>query len=256
MDKTFLDNTILQRPDFMALPAHAKGLWLHLQALCSSQENGGCLAGAGKWSNGAWQAAMGNGGGKPAFKKLLDLGLVKQAGDDVIVSGYHLGSEAKYRAARQNGAKGGKASAAGRAGAALPRERESGEPECADSLDDPGGDAQAALKRRSSAQGEEGEGPARNAKGSGDVGSGDVGSGDVGSGDVPRGSAAAGEALRRQDPTPLRPTSGSPGRIDPPPERDGEAQRAESARDPAEPDPGMEWVGSDVYRRQVPRRHR
>jgi hypothetical protein len=251
MDKTFLDNTILQRPDFMALPAHAKGLWLHLQALCSSQENGGCLAGAGKWSNGAWQAAMGNGGGKPAFKKLLDLGLVKQAGDDVIVSGYHLGSEAKYRAARQNGAKGGKAAAAGRAGAALPRETDFPESEGADSPEDPESDAQATLKRRSSAQGEEGEGPDRNAKGSGDVGSGDVGSGDV-----PKGSAVAGEALLRQDPTPLRPTSGSPVRIDPPPERDGEAQRPESARDPAEPDPGMEWVGSDVYRRQVPRRRR
>jgi hypothetical protein len=110
---------------------------------------------------------MGSGGGKPAFKKLLDLGLVKQAGDDVIVSGYHLESQAKFQAARMNGAKGGQASAAQRAGATLPRDTDSPTSESADSLEDPDSDAQATPKRRSSAQGEEREGPDRTAKGGG-----------------------------------------------------------------------------------------
>jgi len=246
LDKTFLDNNLLRSPQFMALPPAAKGCWLQLQALCSSQENSGRLTGAGKWGNGEWQAAMGSGGSKLAFKKLLDLGLVKQVGDDVMVSGYHLESQAKFQAARLNGAKGGQASAASRAGATLPRETDSPESESADSLDNPASDAQATLKRCSSAQGEEGEGPDRNAKGSGDVGRGDVA----------EGSTAAGERLPTEDPTLRSPTPGRPTQIDPPPERDREAQRPERARDHAEPDPGMEWLGSAVYRRQVPRRRR
>jgi hypothetical protein len=167
LDKTFLDNNLLRSPEFMAHTPSVKGWWLQLQALCSSQENSGRLVGAAKWSNKAWQSAMGNGGSQAAFKKLLDLGLVKQAGDDVIVSGYHLESQAKFQAARLNGAKGGQASAASRAGATLPRETDSPESESTNSLDNPASDAQATLKRCSSAQGEEGDGPDRNAKGSG-----------------------------------------------------------------------------------------
>jgi hypothetical protein len=82
-------------------------------------------------------------------------------------------------------------------------------------------------------------------------GRGEEGRGNVAGGDVPEGSAATGGAFPPDHPTP-----GSPTQIDLPPERDGEAQRPERARDPAEPDPGTEWVGSGVYRRQVSRRSR
>ena len=157
LDKTFLENNRLRSPEFMALPASARGYWLQLQALCSSQENGGRLAGAGKWNNGAWQQAMGNGGGKAAFKTLAGLGLAREDGEDVIVEGYHLESEAKYQASRLNGGKGGQAAAANRAGAGLPKGANRSPSEGAESRDKASGDAQAVLKQRSSAQGEAGK---------------------------------------------------------------------------------------------------
>ena len=82
-------------------------------------------------------------------------------------------------------------------------------------------------------------------------GRGDVGRGNVGPGNVPEASAAAGGALPADHPTPRSPTQ-----IDPPPERDGEAQWPERARDPAAPDPGDGWVGTGVFRRQVARSSR
>jgi hypothetical protein len=84
-------------------------------------------------------------------------------------------------------------------------------------------------------------------------GRGGVGRGDVGPGNVPEASAAAGEALPTEDPALHSLTPGSPSQIDPPPERDREAQRPERARDPAEPDPGHEWVGTGVFRRPLTR---
>ena len=216
LDKTFLENNLLRSPQFMALPPATKGWWLQLQALCSSQENGGHLAGAGKWGNGVWQSAMGNGGGRAAFRKLLELRLVELAGDDVIVSGYHRESEARYQANRERAAKGGQASAAQKAGATLPRDAASPEPEGADSLEDPGSDAQATLKRRSSAQGEER---------------------DVGEGNVSEGSVEAGEALSSEDPTPGSPTLDDPIEIDPTGIETREAPRPESAPDPASESP-------------------
>jgi hypothetical protein len=87
-------------------------------------------------------------------------------------------------------------------------------------------------------------------------GRGEEGKGDVGRGNVPEASAAAGEALPSDDPTLRGPTPGSPTQIDPPPQTDREAQRPERAREPAEPDPGEEWMGTGVFRRQVQRRSR
>jgi hypothetical protein len=157
MAVTFLANTYLQSPEFMALQPSAKGWWLQLQALCSSQENDGRLAGAWKWSNGAWQQAMGNGGGKSALKTLVGLGLVDVDGDDVMVKGYHHESEARYQAARLNASKGGKATQARRANAASPNAAGSPRPENAESLDEASSVAQALLKRRSSDKGEAGK---------------------------------------------------------------------------------------------------
>jgi hypothetical protein len=110
------------------------------------------------------------------------------------------------------------------------------------SADDAAGDA------GENAGGASGERPAE--------GRGEEGKGDVGRGNVPEASAAAGEALPSDDPTLHSPTPGSPTQIDPPPQTDREAQRPERAREPAEPDPGEEWMGTGVFRRQVQRRSR
>jgi hypothetical protein len=157
MAVTFLANTYLQSPEFMALQPSAKGWWLQLQALCTSQENGGRLVGAGKWNNGAWRQAMGNGGGTAALKTLVSLGLVEVAGENVIVRGYHLESEARYQAARLNASKGGKVTQARRANAASPNAASSPRPESAESLDEASSVAQGSLKHRSSDKGEAGE---------------------------------------------------------------------------------------------------
>jgi hypothetical protein len=157
LGETFLANTYLRSPEFMALQPSARGWWLQLQALCSSQENGGRLGGAGKWNNGAWRQAMGNGGGKAALKTLVSLGLAELDGEDVIVKGYHLESEARYQAARLNGSKGGKATQARRADAASLNATGSPLPESANSLDEGSSGAQASLKHRSSDKGEAGE---------------------------------------------------------------------------------------------------
>ena len=136
MAAPFLANTYLLSPEFMALQPSAKGWWLQLQALCSSQENAGRLVGATKWSNGAWQQAMGNGGGKSALKTLVSHGLVEVDDEDVIVKGYHHESEARYQAARLNASKGGKVTQARRANAASPNAAGSSVPESAESLDE------------------------------------------------------------------------------------------------------------------------
>jgi hypothetical protein len=215
LDKTFLDNNLLRSPEFMALPASARGLWLQLQAVCSSQENGGRLSGAAKWGNGAWRQAMGNGGGLAAFRTLQGLGLARLDGEDVWVEGYHLESEVVYQAKRVIGAKGGRASAAQRAGARSLRETESPQPEGEDSSGDPGSDAQAMLNRRSSTQGGEGKAKKGNAE------EGDVGEGDVPEGDVPEGRAAGGGVLSSEVPT-----RADPGQTD------STASREKAARSP------------------------
>lgn len=177
LDKTFLDNNMLKSPEFMALPANLLGFWLRLQALCSSQENGGRIVGATTWQNGEWKAAMGSGGGVAVFKKLRDHRLVQVDGGDVLVHGYHLESEARYQANRMNGGKGGQTSAAHRGGARSPEATKPQPPEMADSLGFASSDAQATLKRRSSAQGEEGDAKSGEAKkGNAVVGMGQVGS--------------------------------------------------------------------------------
>jgi hypothetical protein len=85
-------------------------------------------------------------------------GLVQVEGEDVIVEGYHLESEARYQNARVNGGKGGKATQRRRANAASPNAAGSPRPQSAESLDKATSGAQAALKRRLSDKGEEGEG--------------------------------------------------------------------------------------------------
>lgn len=157
LSKTFLVNTMLRSPVFLALPATVRGWWLGLQSLCSSQENGGRIAGAAGWSNAAWQAALGAGGSKRVIEQLVQFNLAAIDGEDVVAAGYDTDSEAQYQAKRTSGRKGGQASAAARLGAAGDNDNGLPVPESTEIQDNDPSTAQAAFQQPSSAQGEGGE---------------------------------------------------------------------------------------------------
>jgi hypothetical protein len=218
LSRTFLFNTTLRSPEFLALPATVRGWWLSLQSLCSSQENGGRLVGAARWPNGAWQSALGAGGSKKALQQLVEVKLAAIDGNDVVAADYDIESEAQYQARRANGRKGGQASAAVRAGAPTETGNVVSSGEVQKSRDNEPSTARPPLKLSSSALAEEGEakkGEAEpgNARGSGDP----EGAAEQGTAPAKREKSAA--PFSPEDTQPKCPEAGSgrgPSRSEPP----------------------------------------
>lgn len=109
-----LDNAYLRSPDWLGLPAALRGLWLALNSFCAERENHGRIEHAARWSDEQWVMLMGTGGSKAAVKDLVSVGLAEFDDDVLIVRSYHLESEAKYRARREAGSKGGRKTAKAR----------------------------------------------------------------------------------------------------------------------------------------------
>ncbi|MGB6221944.1 hypothetical protein [Haloferula sp.] len=90
------------------------GTWLLLALYCAEHENGGVIVGGGSMSERAMLKSIGV---TPPELKEAYSGLWEIEGEDIIVQGYSVEDEEKYRARREQGSRGGKKRAENQANA-------------------------------------------------------------------------------------------------------------------------------------------
>jgi hypothetical protein len=126
--KTFLVNGYIRSAQFLAKPAALRGVWLALQAYVSEREAGGVVYGAASFTGASWAALTGKGGGRRMVDKMIAEELAVWDGANLVLCGYDLEGEQRYRDKIEAGRKGGTVSGdrrrAGRGDRTTPRGEE------------------------------------------------------------------------------------------------------------------------------------
>jgi hypothetical protein len=108
--KTFLVNGYIRGAQFLAKPAAIRGVWLALQAYVAEREAGGVVYGAASFTGATWSALTGKGGGRRMVDKMIAAELAFWDGANLVLCGYDLDGEQRYRDKIEAGRRGGIAS--------------------------------------------------------------------------------------------------------------------------------------------------
>lgn len=101
-----LHTSTLDSVEFKSAEDREVGVWLRLLRYCCGQENGGCIAGARKWSERQWLALVGVDRSQllePNHHDAPDCKLWSWEGDDLTVEFYPRKRESEIRAKRRGG---------------------------------------------------------------------------------------------------------------------------------------------------------
>lgn len=128
MKKTFLVNGYIRGAQFLAKPAAIRGVWLALQAYVAEREAGGVVYGAASFTGATWAALTGKGGGRRMVDKMIAAELAFWDGANLVLCGYDLEGEQRYRdkieAARNGGIASGEKRRAGGGTKTIPPDEE------------------------------------------------------------------------------------------------------------------------------------